>query len=56
MKVHVEAKPLDEPLAGGSQGASVVVEPIIAGHVNWSRSMMESPGGPFLQAEAGCEP
>ncbi len=49
MKVHVEAKPLNEPLAGGSRGATVVVEPLIAGHVNWSRSMMESPGGPFLQ-------
>ncbi len=49
MKVHVQAKPLEEPLAGGSQGASVAVEPIIAGHVNWPLPMMESPGGPFLQ-------
>jgi N-acyl homoserine lactone hydrolase len=48
MKVHVEAKPLHEPLAGGTPGATVTVEPIVAGRVTWSRSMMESPGGRFL--------
>jgi glyoxylase-like metal-dependent hydrolase (beta-lactamase superfamily II) len=48
MKVQVEAKPLHEPLAGGTAGATVTVEPIVAGHVTWSRSMMESPGGRFL--------
>jgi N-acyl homoserine lactone hydrolase len=48
MKVHVEAKPLHEPLAGGTPGATVAVEPIVAGRVTWSRSMMESPGGSFL--------
>jgi glyoxylase-like metal-dependent hydrolase (beta-lactamase superfamily II) len=48
MKVHVEAKPLHEPLAGGTAGATVTVEPIVAGHVTWSRSMMESPEGRFL--------
>jgi glyoxylase-like metal-dependent hydrolase (beta-lactamase superfamily II) len=45
MKVHVEAKPLHEPLAGGTPGASVSVEPLIAGHVTWPRTMMERPGG-----------
>jgi N-acyl homoserine lactone hydrolase len=45
MKVQVEAKPLHEPLSGGTPGASVAVEPIVAGHVQWSRSMMERPGG-----------
>ncbi|HEX6687356.1 MAG TPA: N-acyl homoserine lactonase family protein [Solirubrobacterales bacterium] len=45
MKVHAEAKPLHEPLAGGTQGASVSVEPLIAGHVTWPRTMMERPGG-----------
>jgi N-acyl homoserine lactone hydrolase len=49
MRVHVEAKPLHEPLAGGTPGATVSVEPIVAGHVNWSRSMMERPGGRFEQ-------
>ncbi len=48
MKVHVEAKPLHEPLAGGTPGATVSVEPLLAGTVTWSRSMMESPGGRFL--------
>ncbi len=48
MKVHVEAKPLHEPLAGGTPEATVSVEPMVAGHVTWSRHMMESPGGPFL--------
>ncbi len=51
MTVHVEAKPLHEPLAGGTAGATVAVEPIIAGHATWSRSMMESPGGRFLTAK-----
>ncbi len=48
MTVHVEPKPLHEPLAGGTKGATVTVEPIVAGTVTWSRSMMESPGGRFL--------
>jgi N-acyl homoserine lactone hydrolase len=47
MKVHVEAKPLHEPLAGGTPGATVVVEPIVAGHVTWPLPLMERPGGPF---------
>jgi N-acyl homoserine lactone hydrolase len=47
MRVHAEAKPLHEPLAGGTPGATVSVEPIVAGHVTWSRSMMERPGGHF---------
>jgi N-acyl homoserine lactone hydrolase len=51
MKVHVEAKPLHEPLAGGTPGATVSVEPMVAGQVNWSRSMMESPGGRFMTAK-----
>ncbi len=48
MKVQVEAQPLHEPLAGGTPGASVVVEPLIAGHVDFPRAMMVSPGGRFL--------
>jgi N-acyl homoserine lactone hydrolase len=45
VSVHAEPKPLHEPLAGGTAGATVTVEPMIAGHVRWSRSMMERPGG-----------
>src|ERR1700710_492847 len=48
MTVQVEAKPLHEPLAGGTPGATVVVEPLIAGHVDFPRAMMVSPGGHFL--------
>jgi N-acyl homoserine lactone hydrolase len=48
MKVQVEGHPLHEPLPGGTAGATVAVEPLIAGHVHWSRSMMESPGGPLI--------
>lgn len=48
MKVSVEAQPLHEPLAGGTPGTSVVVEPLIAGHVDFVRAMMVSPGGRFL--------
>jgi N-acyl homoserine lactone hydrolase len=47
MKVHAEPKPLHEPLAGGTPGATVSVEPIVAGHINWPRPMMERPGGRF---------
>jgi N-acyl homoserine lactone hydrolase len=48
MKVHVEAQPLNEPLPGGSPGAQVSVEPLIAGHVDFAHDMMVSPGGRFL--------
>jgi N-acyl homoserine lactone hydrolase len=48
MKVHVEAQPLHEPLPGGTPGASVTVEPLIAGHVDFPRAMMVKPEGRFL--------
>ncbi len=48
MSIHAETKPLHEPLAGGSEGATVTVEPMVAGRMNWPLSLMESPGGPFL--------
>jgi glyoxylase-like metal-dependent hydrolase (beta-lactamase superfamily II) len=51
MGVSVEPHPLHEPLAGGTPGATVTVEPLIAGHVEWPRSMMVSPGGRFLTAK-----
>jgi N-acyl homoserine lactone hydrolase len=47
MKVRVEPKPLHEPLAGGTPGATVAVEPLLAGTVTWPRTMMERPGGRF---------
>lgn len=51
MSVSVEPRPLHEPLAGGTRGATVAVEPMIAGHAEWSRSMMVSPGGRLLTAK-----
>jgi glyoxylase-like metal-dependent hydrolase (beta-lactamase superfamily II) len=48
MKVQVEAHPLHEPLAGGTPGAKVVVEPLIAGHVDFPLAMMVNPGGHFV--------
>jgi glyoxylase-like metal-dependent hydrolase (beta-lactamase superfamily II) len=51
MSVSVEPQPLHEPLAGGTRGTTVVVEPLIAGHVEWSREMMVSPGGHLLTAK-----
>ena len=47
MKVRIEPKPLHESLAGGTPGATVTVEPIVAGTVTWPRTMMERPGGRF---------
>src|SRR3954466_5791054 len=51
MGVSVEPHPLHEPLAGGSRGATVAVEPIVAGQVEWPRAMMVSPGGRMLTAK-----
>jgi len=48
MAVHVEPQPLHEPLAGGTPGARVAVEPIIAGHVDFPEAAMVSPGGRFV--------
>jgi N-acyl homoserine lactone hydrolase len=48
MKVRVEPKPLHEPLAGGTPGATVAVEPMVAGRITWARAMMEGPGGRFV--------
>ncbi|MGN6216265.1 MAG: N-acyl homoserine lactonase family protein [Solirubrobacterales bacterium] len=51
MSVHVEPHPLHKPLAGGSRGAAVAVEPLVAGHVKWPKAMMVSPGGRLLAAK-----
>jgi glyoxylase-like metal-dependent hydrolase (beta-lactamase superfamily II) len=48
MKVSVEPQPLHEPLAGGTPGATVAVEPIVAGTVDFPRATMVNPGGRFL--------
>ena len=51
MSVHVEPQPLHEPLAGGTPGATVAVEPLVAGHAEWPKAMMVSPGGRMLTAK-----
>jgi N-acyl homoserine lactone hydrolase len=51
MSVSVEPHPLHEPLAGGTRGTTVAVEPLVAGHAEWSRSMMVSPGGRLMTAK-----
>src|SRR4051794_6199300 len=48
MTVHAEPQPLHEPLAGGAPGATVIVEPVVAGHCDFPLAMMESPGGRFV--------
>jgi glyoxylase-like metal-dependent hydrolase (beta-lactamase superfamily II) len=45
MKVRIEPRPLNEPLPGGSSGASVVVEPLKVGEVQNPRGRIESTGG-----------
>jgi N-acyl homoserine lactone hydrolase len=47
MKVTAEPKPLSEPLPGGSARASVTVEPLSGGEVQFPAASFERPGGPF---------
>lgn len=49
MSVEIEPQPLHEPLAGGTPGATVVVEPLVAGHSEFPVPLMESPGGRLLK-------
>jgi N-acyl homoserine lactone hydrolase len=51
MKVHAQPKPLTEPFAGGQQGATVVVEPLLAGELRCPRAMYERAGGPAETAK-----
>ncbi len=45
MKVHAEATPLTAPLPGGSEGATVSVEPLNGGEMQAPRAFVESTGG-----------
>jgi N-acyl homoserine lactone hydrolase len=47
MKLHADARPLDEPLPGGTRGASVSVEPLTAGEAQVPPGFHERPGGRF---------
>jgi len=41
MKVRVDTRPLDQPLSGGVEGATVVVEPILSGTMECPRAFLE---------------
>jgi glyoxylase-like metal-dependent hydrolase (beta-lactamase superfamily II) len=45
MSVHAQPKPLERPLEGGTQGATVAVEPLSAGRVQQPVGFYERPGG-----------
>jgi len=45
MKLHAEPKPLRQPLAGGEQGTTVTVEPLLGGELDSPRGFFERPGG-----------
>jgi glyoxylase-like metal-dependent hydrolase (beta-lactamase superfamily II) len=47
MKFHAETKGLQEPLGGGTQGATVSVEPLLVGQLHWATEMMEREPGRF---------
>jgi N-acyl homoserine lactone hydrolase len=47
MRIHAEARTLSEPLPGGARGASVSVEPLLPGEVQFPAASFERPGGPF---------
>jgi N-acyl homoserine lactone hydrolase len=50
VSVKAEPTPLDEPLAGGSDGAAIVVEPILAGETMWPASFFDNHGrGPLAR-------
>jgi N-acyl homoserine lactone hydrolase len=48
VSVKAEAIPLEEPLAGGVEGASVVVEPLEAGEALWPESFFARSGSGLL--------
>jgi len=52
MKVHVEPKSLTAPLPKGEEGATVTVEPLKVGEVQFPPASFERTGGPFEQLRA----
>jgi glyoxylase-like metal-dependent hydrolase (beta-lactamase superfamily II) len=44
LKVHADTRPLTAPLAGGSEGASVAVEPLRTGQVQMPPALLENAG------------
>lgn len=54
MNVHAEPKPLREPLAGGTEGATVTVEPLLGGEVQGPPGLFETSGGPRMRKLAAA--
>jgi N-acyl homoserine lactone hydrolase len=52
VKVQADAIPLAEPLPGGAEGSSVVIEPIEAGRAHWAPNYFEFEGGPLARQRA----
>lgn len=48
MAIHVTPTPLEGPLPGGEAGATVSVEPLIAGQIQLLPEAVENPGGRLL--------
>ncbi|MDX6651527.1 MAG: N-acyl homoserine lactone hydrolase [Solirubrobacterales bacterium] len=49
MKLHAHPKPLTAPLSGGTQGATVVVEPVSTGQVRFPKASFERDEGRFTK-------
>jgi N-acyl homoserine lactone hydrolase len=47
MKLHADARPLDQPMRGGTRGATVSVEPLMAGETQVRPGFYQRPGGRF---------
>jgi len=52
MRIHADAITLDAPLPGGSQGSNVIVEPMVAGSIEYPRRFFEQEGGMFAGLRA----
>jgi glyoxylase-like metal-dependent hydrolase (beta-lactamase superfamily II) len=53
VKVKAEAMPLDQPLPGGTEGASLVIEPLHTGEALWPASFFARSGrGPLARLRA----
>jgi glyoxylase-like metal-dependent hydrolase (beta-lactamase superfamily II) len=52
MRIHAEPQSVVAPLQGGQDGATVVVEPMIGGHVLWPNEAMEKDSGALWRLKA----
>lgn len=52
MRIHADPQLVVAPLSGGQEGATVVVEPMIGGHVLLAKEAMERADGPLSRLKA----